>query len=106
MAARNLVLNDGVLSAEVVSYEPVELAQLEAVVTTKQQAVDEAQAQVDAANQVLSDAQAALSDSKSEHEVGSGLVAAATPPAESETTEPSPDGADGAAENNPQELQV
>jgi hypothetical protein len=106
MAARNLVLNDGVLSAEVVSYEPVELAQLEAAITAKQEVVNAAQAAHETTTTALSDAQAALEDAKSEHAAASGLVAAATPPAESETTEPSPDGADGAAENNPQELQV
>ncbi len=106
MPARNLVLNDGVLSAEVVSYEPVELAQLEAVVLIKGATVDEAQASVDAANQILADAQAALEDAKSEHQVGAGLVDSTTPPAESESPESASDGTDGTTENTAPELQV
>lgn len=79
---RNLVLSpDGTLSAEVVSYEQVELAQLEAEVNAKQEAVDQAQSAVadaqvlfDEAQAKLSEAQAALDESKSEFTRGQELV--------------------------------
>lgn len=97
---RNIVLNDGVLSAEVVSYEQVELAQLEAEVANKQSVVDAAQTEVDTATTKLSEAQAALEDSKSELAVGQGLVAQSPDTSTGEPTdESSPDAVHVPVEN-------
>lgn len=97
---RTLVLKDGVLSAEVVSYEQVELAQLEAEVASKQADLDAVQAEVDAVTSRLNEAQAALEDSKSEHEVAAGLVAqTADVDASEPTDEPSSDAVHVPVEN-------
>jgi multidrug resistance efflux pump len=96
---RELVLQDGVLSAVVTSFEPVELAQLEAEVNTKQEAVSAAQAQVDAATATLTEAQVALADAKSEHEVGTGLVGASAADSGSAEVETPADGADVAGQD-------
>ena len=87
--ARNLVLNDGVLSVktEVVSYEPVELDQLKGEVEVKEAAVNELTTQLEAVNAQLTEAQAALSDCKSEFELGVALVGVPTDEAGTDGTD-------------------
>jgi hypothetical protein len=74
--ARDLVLHDGQLAERIVteSHQPIELGQLEVEVATRQEALDTLQSQVEALATQVSEAQAALADSKSDLSVGSGLV--------------------------------
>jgi multidrug resistance efflux pump len=85
--ARNLVLKDGVLSAVVESFEQVEVAQLEAEVTAKQEAVDSLQTQADQVNLQLDEAKEALEDSKSDFTRAKELVEPSPDPAAGESTD-------------------
>jgi hypothetical protein len=92
---RELVLQDGVLSAVVKSFEPVELAQIEAELKDREEQVnvalldlgnvpvDENEQLVAAAKQ-HAEAKVALEDSKSELQVAQGLVAQLPAPSEPE----------------------
>ncbi len=95
---REIVLQDGVLSAVVKSFEPVELAQIEAEVTSLQGVADAALTtlgdvsaedaeQLVAAAKQHAEAKGALDDSKSELQVAQGLVATLAPAAEPEAVD-------------------